>query len=104
MVDLAIHLGAGGLTFLQMLPIGAGARLAHAEVLDDDNVRHLVEQLDVPPGLRLRVRGRDDAGGFTVVRADGLVWRNNPDATRITGLRAFIAPDDLAVTGRDGSA
>ncbi len=98
-VDLAVDLGAGGVTYLQMLPIGAGAKLATAEAVDDTAARDLIAGLEVPAGLRMRLRTRDDAGGFTVIRADGQVWRNDAYATGIAGLRPFTAARDLTLVG-----
>ncbi len=104
MVDLAADLGAQGVTFLQMLPIGEGTTLAGAEQLTDEEAAATVADLDIPDAVTVRLRTRDDAGGFTVVRADGRVWRNDPTANHITTLRALTNPSDLALTGRDGSA
>ncbi|MGH3737677.1 MAG: radical SAM protein [Micromonosporaceae bacterium] len=103
MIDLADRLGAGAVTFLQMLPIGAGAGMP-AEMLTDPAASGLLNALDVPPGMRVRVRTRASAGGFTVVRADGRVWRNDEAARGIDGLRPLTAARDLALTARDGSA
>lgn len=102
-VDLAVSLGAGGVTFLQMLPIGAGARLRQ-EMLTDQAAADLVGRLRVPDGLRLRLRTRTAADGFTIVRADGRVWRNRDAAQRIDRLHVLRRPEELALTGRDGSA
>jgi MoaA/NifB/PqqE/SkfB family radical SAM enzyme len=103
MVDLAAALGAHGVTFLQMLPIGEGAALADTEQLSDDEARSLVNDLNAG-SIAVRLRTREAAGGFTVVRADGQVWRNGPDAEAITPLRPLNSVDDLLLTGRDGSA
>lgn len=103
MVDLAADLGAGGVTFLQMLPIGAGARLP-AEMLTDPAAICLLAQLQVPDGLRIRLRTRASAGGFTVVRADGRVWRNDQRALRIDGVQPLTTAADLVLTTPDGSA
>ncbi|NKQ55597.1 radical SAM protein [Amycolatopsis sp. K13G38] len=104
MVDLAADLGVHGVTFLQMLPIGEGAALAGAEQLTDEQARATVAGLDIPDAVTVRLRTRDDAGGFTVVRADGRVWRNDSVAEGITTLHSLSSPSDLALTGRDGSA
>jgi MoaA/NifB/PqqE/SkfB family radical SAM enzyme len=103
MVNLAASLDAGGVTFLQMLPIGSGLRLQH-EMLTDPAATCLLAGLRVPEGLRVRLRTRTSAGGFTVVRADGRVWRNDEQALRIAGLRPLTVVADLALTARDGSA
>lgn len=103
MADLADSLGAGGVTFLQMLPIGAGRRLRH-QMLTDPAATRLLARLRVPEGLRIRLRTRASAGGFTVVRADGCVWRNDERALHIDGLRPLTAVADLALTARDSSA
>lgn len=103
MVDLAASLGAGGVTFLQMLPIGAGAGLRH-EMLIDQRAADLVDRLHVPEGLRIRLRARSAADGFTVVRADGRIWRNCDTAQRIERLHLLRHPGDLTLTEKDGSA
>lgn len=103
-VDLAAALGVHGVTFLQMLPIGDGAVLADDEQLADDEAHDLIATLTVPSGVAVRLRTRESAGGFTVVRADGQVWRNQPGATHITTLRPLRRVEDLALAGRDGSA
>jgi MoaA/NifB/PqqE/SkfB family radical SAM enzyme len=104
MVELAGRLGVRGVTFLQMLPIGEGAGLADAEELSDTEARDLVADLPASTEVSVRLRTRDAAGGFTVVRADGQVWRNQPGARRISPLRPLQAVEDLAVTERDGAA
>lgn len=103
LVNLAHSLGAGGFTALQMLPIGAGADLAE-EMLTDDEARRAFAALRVPDGLRARLRTRDAAGNFTVVRADGRVWRNTITALDIGGLHPLRATTDLILTSRDGTA
>lgn len=105
MVRLASGAGARGLTFLQMLPIGEGAALLERQALTDDDARSLVAGLQVPAGLHVRLRERDAAGGFTVIRADGMVWRNLPGAASILPVRRLLGPGDLATAGGlDGSA
>ncbi len=104
-VDLAVTLGASGVTFLQMLPIGAGAVLAPAEALPDPAAQDSIADLDVPAGFRLRLRLRDsDATGFTIVRADGRVWRNTAGAASIASLHPLREPADLALTGVGGAS
>ncbi|CNG50636.1 Probable coenzyme PQQ synthesis protein E PqqE [Mycobacterium tuberculosis] len=103
-VYLAAELGANGVTFLQMLPIGEGTRLGPSEMLTDKEAQELVRELAVPQGITMRLRTRGDAGGFTVVRADGRIWRNGYPAEGILGLRPLRIADDLALTGPDGSA
>jgi MoaA/NifB/PqqE/SkfB family radical SAM enzyme len=103
-VDLAAGTGANGVTFLQMLPIGAGATMAASEMLDDHAAAELVGVLQAPPGLDIRLRTRNAAEGFTVVRADGRIWRNGPRALTIALARPLEHPGDLALTGPDGSA
>ena len=102
-VDLAAGTGANGLTFLQMLPIGAGATMAACEMLDDHVAADLIGGLHAPPGLDIRLRTRDAAEGFTVVRADGRIWRNGPRALTITPGRPLAHPGDLALSSPDGS-
>lgn len=103
LVELADRLGVHGMTVLQYLPFGEGAPLATVEQVPDEDARHLVAALGTTP-LPVRLRTRADAAGFTVVRADGQVWRNAPDTTAIAALRPLTGPVSLAVTGRDGSA
>jgi molybdenum cofactor biosynthesis enzyme MoaA len=102
-VDLAAQVGAASVTFLQMLPIGSGAALT-GQMLTDEQATRVLDGLTVPASLRVRLRARNAAAGFTVVRADSHVWRNDPTAHHITGLRPLTGVADLALTGRDGSA
>ncbi|MGH3693467.1 MAG: radical SAM protein [Pseudonocardiaceae bacterium] len=103
LVDLATDLGAGGVSFLQMLPLGAG-RQRPEEMLSDVAAARLLSGLQVSDRLRVRLRARTAAGGFTVVRADGRVWRNDHAALRIDGVRPLTTATDLALTTQDGSA
>ncbi len=105
MVDLAAAQGVHGLTLLQMLPIGEGVRLADAELLSDTDARAVLDRLAVPPGLKVRLRERDAADGFTVVRADATVWRNHDGAHLIGRCQGLTRPADLALGAvPDGSA
>ena len=52
----------------------------------------------------VRLRTREAADGFTVIRADGQVWRNAPGAMAISPARPLAQPRDLALTTADGSA
>lgn len=104
MVELAAALGVRGVTFLQMLPIGEGAALASAEQLTDDEARDLLAELRSTADVAVRLRTRDAAAGFTVIRADGQVWRNQAGAQAISALRPLRDVNDLALTERDGSA
>lgn len=104
LVDLAKDIGVAGLTFLQMLPIGAGQRLADCEMLTDRQAGELVDALSIPDGFGIRLRTREEAGGFTVVRADGQVWRNRHPAEGIKSIGPLREPADLALTVGDGSA
>lgn len=103
LVNLAADLGAGGVSLLQMLPLGAGRRRPE-EMLSDLAATRLLTGLQVPDGLEVRLRTRTAAGGFTVVRADGRVWRNDHQALHIDGVRPLITAADLALTTGDGSA
>jgi hypothetical protein len=91
-------------TFLQMLPIGRGQELAWREMLTDQDATRLVRGLRVPEGLDVRLRTREAADGFTVIRADGQVWRNAAGAMAIHPARSLAQPGDLALTMADGSA
>ena len=104
MIELAAALGVRGVTFLQMLPIGEGAALASAEQFTDEEARDLLAGLKDASGVAVRLRTRDAAGGFTVIRADGQVWRNQPGAQAISALHPLRGIDNLALAGRDGSA
>ncbi|WP_435158104.1 radical SAM protein [Amycolatopsis sacchari] len=104
MVDLAAELGTHGVTFLQMLPIGDGAALAPAEQLTDEQAQARIDALDLPEGIAVRLRTRQSAGGFTVIRADGRVWRNDAAGEHIATLHPLTSPADLALTAQDGSA
>jgi molybdenum cofactor biosynthesis enzyme MoaA len=103
-VDLAAETGANSVTFLQMLPIGAGTTMAASEMLGDQAAAEMVGRLQAPPGLDIRLRTRDAAEGFTVVRADGRIWRNGTGALTIAPSRPLEHPADLVLRGRDGSA
>lgn len=102
-LDLAAVLGVHGVTFLQMLPLGEGAALP-GELVDDHTAQTMIENLVPPPGTRRRLRTRAVAGNFTVVRADGQIWRNQPNATRITPAARLTESAALVLTGPDGSA
>lgn len=104
MVDLAAQAGATGVTFLQMLPLGQGKELASQQMLTDHDATELVSSLRVPQGVAVRLRTREAADGFTVIRADGQVWRNAPGALAISPARTLARPGDLALTSADGSA
>jgi MoaA/NifB/PqqE/SkfB family radical SAM enzyme len=104
MVDLAAAEGVYGLTFLQLLPIGEAARLPAGELLGDAEAARVVAGLDVPKGLWVRLRQRQAADGFTVVRADGTVWRNTDGAHAISRRRFLRDQADLTLEGEDGSA
>ncbi|MCP2098105.1 Radical SAM superfamily enzyme, MoaA/NifB/PqqE/SkfB family [Actinosynnema pretiosum] len=101
-VDLADRLGAHGVTFLQFLPIGEGAALVR-EQIGDERARELVAALPQGP-VAVRLRTRDDASGFTVVRADGRVWRNAPGSTSIGAQRELRTTEDLLLDSREGTA
>ncbi|MBO4209435.1 radical SAM protein [Micromonospora echinofusca] len=100
MVDLAAGLGACGFSALQMLPIGAGSALPD-ELLSDDDVLTLFSALNVPERINMRLRTRDLAGNFTVIRADGRVWRNDSTAMKIGGLHPLRSTADLVLTTPD---
>ncbi|CCH17790.1 Putative Fe-S oxidoreductas [Micromonospora lupini str. Lupac 08] len=102
MVDLAAGLGACGFSALQMLPIGAGTALPD-ELLSDDEALTLFTALDVPERLNMRLRTRDVAGNFAVIRADGRVWRNDSTALNIGGLHPLRSATDLALSAREGT-
>jgi MoaA/NifB/PqqE/SkfB family radical SAM enzyme len=104
MVDLAAQAGATGVTFLQMLPLGQGKELASREMLTDHDATELISSLRVPQGVTVRLRTREAADGFTVIRADGQVWRNAPGALAISPARPLAQPGDLSLTSADGSA
>jgi MoaA/NifB/PqqE/SkfB family radical SAM enzyme len=103
-LDLAAEHGAGGVTFLQMLPIGEGTRLGRDQKLSDAAAADLIRHLEIPAGLAVRLRTRTNAGGFTVVRADGRIWRNDHPAEEISAHRVFRSVEDLVLTGPDGAA
>ncbi|MEU3622507.1 radical SAM protein [Amycolatopsis coloradensis] len=104
MADLAATLGVSGVTFLQMLPIGDGAALADDEQLTDNEALALLAELSTTAAVPVRLRIREAAGGFTVIRADGQIWRNQPGAHAISSLHPLLTASDLALTTRDGSA
>lgn len=95
-VDLAISLHTTGVTFLQHLPLGDGAATNPDEALSDDQARAIVASLHVPASITVRLRERGAASGFTVVRADGRVYRNDENAENIAATRPLTGPSDLA--------
>ncbi|MBM9624704.1 radical SAM protein [Streptomyces zhihengii] len=95
MANLAARLGAGGVTFLQMLPIGDGRALRDTQMLSDAQARTRLDAVTPPPGVRVRLRTREIADAFTVVRADGKVWRNTDQANEISALRRLTRAEDL---------
>lgn len=101
MLALAARAGASGVTFLQMLPFAKGSALT-AEMLTDAEAAALTAALQVPAGLGVRLRTRDSASGFTVIRADGRVWRNAPGALAIQRGRPLAGPRDLALAAPGG--
>lgn len=103
-ISLADTTGVNGVTFLQMLPFGTANTMAASEMLSDQAAVDLIGGLHIPKGLDIRLRTRSAAEGFTVIRADGRIWRNGADARTITAARPLTCPDDLAVQGKDGSA
>ncbi|MFF2616844.1 radical SAM protein [Kitasatospora sp. NPDC058046] len=104
LLDRAAQLGAGGVTFLQMLPIGEGTALAAEQMLTDEQAREIVSPLAVPDGVRVRLRTRTSAGGFTVLRADGYAWRNTRGATGISAFVPVTGPADLRLPTSGGSS
>ena len=103
-VNVAAAEGANGVTILQMLPIGEGVALASQELLSDLEVEDVVAQITASD-LHVRLRKRESAAGFTVVRADGSIWRNQDDAMSIGRRRFLMAPGDLLLLNElDGSA
>jgi len=103
-VNLAAQTGATGVTFLQMLPLGRGQELASRQMLTDQDATELVTSLRVPEEVDVRLRTREAADGFTVIRADGQVWRNAPGALAISPARPLARLQDLVLTTADGSA
>ncbi|WP_405007094.1 radical SAM protein [Kitasatospora purpeofusca] len=95
LLELADRLGADGVTFLQMLPIGSGSALAAEQMLTDEQAQETVAPLTVPDGVRVRLRTRTSACGFTVLRADGYAWRNTRGATGISAFIPVTGPADL---------
>lgn len=92
---LAANEGVTGVTVLQMLPFGEGENMALDEMLDDNELKIIVDNLRIPPSLVIRMRLRKNAGGFTVVRADGSVYRNNKSALLIGRICHLQNVDDL---------
>ncbi|MEI5098468.1 radical SAM protein [Streptomyces sp. PmtG] len=89
--DLAADLGAVGVAFLHMLPIGGG------------DARRIVESLQPPHGLHVRLRTRELAEGFTVIRADGQVYHNVHGATQIQAARPLRTAADLELPLAEGA-
>ncbi|MFB6478926.1 radical SAM protein [Streptomyces virginiae] len=100
--DLAGTLGATGVTYLQMLPIGEGAALRE-EMLSDAEATALLGAVRPRGEVTVRLRTREIADHFTVVRADGKVWRNTDGAQRIAALTDLRVPGDLHLPALEGS-
>jgi sulfatase maturation enzyme AslB (radical SAM superfamily) len=105
MVKMAAAENVCGITILQMLPIGEGAALAVDECVSDADAIEALSHLHVPPELQVRLRTRESAGGFTVIRADRAVWRNGTGGLSIHRGDLLTSPGALALgTQADGSA
>lgn len=105
MVKMAAAENVCGITILQMLPIGEGAALAADECVSDADAIEALSHLHVPPELQVRLRTREDAGGFTVIRADGAVWRNGTGGLSIRRGDLLTLPEALVLgIQADGSA
>ncbi|MDQ3933052.1 MAG: radical SAM protein [Actinomycetota bacterium] len=104
LVSLAADHGARGVSVMQMLPIGEGEAIAAEQALSDGEAERLVSVVTQSAPVPVRLRLRDSAENFTVVRADGRVWRNGSGAARIDRQRPLKDPRDLMVAGEDGSA
>lgn len=104
LVRLAYRLGAGGVTFLQQPALGEAVHLARREVLSEQEAHAAVEALKVPAGFSASLRTRKEAGGFTVIRANGHMWRNHRTIGHLETLQPLRTPADLTLSGPDGSA
>ena len=104
LLELSAVEGASGVTILQFLPIGEGRHIADQEVLSDERALEIYNTLRIPPKLKVRLRLRQDAGDFTVVRADRSIWRNSRSALSIQKKTSLYAVSDLNIEERDGSA
>jgi hypothetical protein len=78
--------------------------LAPEQALSDLEAQRLADVVAARAVIPVRLRRRDSAEGFTVVRADGRVWQNGPGAASIVAIREFDRSEDLLLTDRDGSA
>ncbi|MFY1633642.1 radical SAM protein [Solwaraspora sp. WMMB335] len=94
LIDLAHDLGVTGVTFLQMLPTGAGLRLQD-QMLTDVAALDLTTWLRIPDTLHVHLRTRELTGSATTIRADGRIWRYDRHALSITAHQSLAAPDDL---------
>jgi len=95
LLELARDEGVQGVTVLQLLPIGEATSMQD-ELCSDSEVEEALHAAEMPSGLSVRLRSRRLAAGFTVVRADGRVWRNDQAALSIGPVRRLQQVSDLA--------
>lgn len=95
LLKLARNEGAQGVTVLQLLPIGEASTMWD-QLCSDLEVEEALHSAESPSGLSVRFRSRRLAAGFTVVRADGRVWRNDHAALSISPVRRLQRISDLA--------
>jgi len=104
LVETALTLGVNGITVLQLLGLGEAVRLDPNEFLTDGEAAIAVDNLKVPSTF-VRLRTRSAAEGFTVIRADGHVWRNGDGSKTINPVIPLRSSKDLHIGNRkDGSA
>ncbi|MFD0432110.1 hypothetical protein ACFQ60_47560 [Streptomyces zhihengii] len=77
-----------------MLPIGDGQALRDTQMLSDAQARTRLDAVTPPPGAG-PAADQEIADAFTVVRADGKVWRNTDQANEISALRRLTRAEDL---------
>lgn len=104
LAETAAGVGATGVTFLQLLPVGVAAAMPPGEMLSDQAAAELLTEIRARVPLDIRLRLRAEAEGFTVVRADGRIWRNGPGALAMRPGPSLAVPGDLALDSPDGSA
>ena len=99
-VRFSCELGCSGITFLQMLPIGEAQGSTEDDLVSDglleDNTKAFSQMRDY---FEIRTRYRKEVSDFTVVRADGKVYRNSFGGMSIQPIGLLTEPSILRYHG-----
>lgn len=93
-VQMAGDKGVSGITFLQLLPFNGGENFRD-DMLTDDELISRVGEIQTKTQIPVRVRTRELAANFRVIRADGQIWANDSSADAIGSLRLLNSSNDL---------